>query len=292
MANAIAADQHFQRAVITHRSAQLLSHGSDWSDATAEGLFEWIISAQRQADLLEYCRSADCHGDFLDRLSTDLARRTSLGEWLRNVQPSVEAELEWHLCKYRARFLEAQSLETEGRQNSPTRLLLDRNRTMKLTQIIEPMIRDLEVETTPELMGILNTLENLINDIGFAGLHENLTSSDFSSLPIRSDDRCSINVIPGRGSAACAKVVLALFNVADSRNPALLFSRIMSALRTHLVECQQVTRTVVVCSDWWNGESFGDYSAELLAWRRRGVQFLFLLVSQPGSTISPLRIRL
>jgi hypothetical protein len=292
MAAAVANDRNFQGAVIAHGSAHLLSQGSDCSDRTAEGLFEWIMSAQREADLFEYCHSADSHGDFLDWLSRDMVRRTSSEGRLSNLQAPIEAELEWHLCKYRARFLEARCLETEGTQNSPTRLLLDRNRTMKLAQIIEPLVRDLEIQMTPELEGILDTLGNLINDIGIAGLYEHLTSPDLSSLPIGGHDRCPINVIPGKGNAVCAKFVVALSNVADSRNPSLSFSRIMSALRTHLVECQQITRTVIVLADWWNGESFGDYAAELSAWRRRGVQFLFLLVSQPHSTVSPLRIPL
>lgn len=293
MAGAIAANRNFQRALMAHRTTQLLSQGPDWSDGTTDGLFEWIVSAQRLADLLRFCRSANSQMDFLDWLSRDIAVRTSPEALLSNVQPPVRAELEWHLSKYRARFLEAQCLEAaEDTQNSPTRLLLDRNRTMKLPQIVEPLIQDLEIQLTPELMGILDTLGNLINDIGFAGLSEHLASTDFSSLPVGSDDRSPINVIPGQRNAACAKFVLALFKVADSRNPALCFNTIMSALRAHLVQCQRITSTVIVLADWWNGDSFGDHATELSAWRRQGVQFLFLLVSQPHSTISPLRIRL
>jgi hypothetical protein len=48
---------------------------------------------------------------------------------------------------------------------------------------------------------------------------------------------------------------------------------------------------VIIITDWWNAVVFAEeHSMELNAWRQKGVQMLVLLVSQPGSFLTPLRV--
>jgi hypothetical protein len=204
--------------------------------------------------------------------------------------PVPRRHLEWHLCRYRNAMLQVRFLQPETNMVWPTHLFLERHPKMKLTDIITTN-QNLGVDLTEELRVVLDTVEELISQLGFDGASEQLTSDDFESLPTRRGDRQPINVIPSEGRTSCASTVLALFNVAGTRKPATGFRTIMSELRTHLVDCHPITRNAILITDWWNAEIFAEeHFNELAAWKRKGVQVLILLVSQPGSTLTPLRV--
>jgi hypothetical protein len=142
----------------------------------------------------------------------------------------------------------------------------------------------------PDLSATVDTLEELISQLGFEGAWEQLTRDEFESLPLPAGRRKEIAVIPNEGRNSSSDTVLALFKVAGSKTPATGFRRIMTELKSDLVRGVPGIKNVIIITDWWNAEVFADeHAQELNAWRQRGVQILILLVSQPGSFLNPIR---
>jgi hypothetical protein len=142
-----------------------------------------------------------------------------------------------------------------------------------------------------DLSATVDTLEELISQLGFEGAWEQLTRDEFESLPLPAGRRKEIAVIPNEGRISSSDTVLALFKVAASKTPATGFRRIMAELKSDLVRGVPGIKNVIIITDWWNAVVFAEeHSMELNAWRQKGVQMLVLLVSQPGSFLTPLRV--
>jgi hypothetical protein len=202
---------------------------------------------------------------------------------------SAAQQLEWHLRHFRSAFLMVRSLQPEGGTDWPTHFNLENLKPMNLAGIVfnNP---SLGIRFADELKDILETLENLIREMGFDGAEEHLSSGEANSLPGSGLSRHPVNIIPGSGSAFCADTVVGLFRVASSKKPATRFRTIMADLRTHLVECP-ATRNIILLTDWWNSDVFeNEHFSELAARKRSGQNVLVLLVSQPGSQITPLQV--
>jgi hypothetical protein len=284
----------FRQAMIADGVSQRLLGQSDLSfEPTVEGAFERIMFDQERSVLIELF-SADV--EFVKSLPGFPHKdelRTRLHRQFSEFPSTTVSILEWHLCRYRNAMLQASCLQPESAAFWPTHLFLEKQYSMKVTDMIGAN-QTLGIQMTEELNSVLNTMEDLIASLGFDGAWEQLTSDDFETLPAGRGrgGRQPINVIPSEGRiTACTSTVLALFKVAASRKPATGFRNIMSELRTHLVDCHPTTQNAILITDWWNAKSFAEeHFSELAAWRRKGVQIIVLLVSEPGSTLTPLRI--
>ena len=282
----------FREALIVDGVTQRLLGQSDSSfEPTVQGAFERIMSDQERSVLVELF-SADV--EFVKSLPSFPHKeelRTRLHRQFSEFPSTTASSLEWHLCRYRNAMLQARCLEPESAVFWPTHLFLEKHYAMKVTDMIGAN-QSLGIQLTEELSSVLNTMEDLIASLGFEGAWEQLTSDDFETLPSSRGRRQPINVIPSEGHiTACTSTVVTLFKVAASRKPATSFRNIMSELKTHLVDCHPTARNAIIITDWWNATTFAEeHFTQLSAWRRKGVQILVLLVSEPGSTLTPLRI--
>jgi len=288
----IIGNEAFQQALRADEALHhILGPAERWHRPTVDDGFEAVMSTQQLNHLVDAIEFSGLDtGEQSWLFAQQRRNRTVLEGRLREFPPSPRQHLEWHLCRYRNAMLQAPCLQPESNVLWPTHFLDQMERTMKLTAILEST-EAFGIKLTPELTAILETLEDLIASLWFDGACGQLTSDDFESLPGPGRDRQPISIIPSGAGSPCASTVVALFPVAATRKPSTGFRRVMADLRTHLVECQPTTRNVLLITDWWNAEYFAEeHHSELGAWRRKGVQILVLLVSQPGSRLSPLQV--
>jgi hypothetical protein len=291
-ANRIISNEAFQQALVADNVLhRLLGPTERWHQPTVDNAFEAVMSTQHLNHLVLAIETSGLDaGDQSWLFDQQRRNGRTIDARLREFPPSSRPDLEWHLCRYRNAMLQARCLQPDTSTLWPTHFFHQMERTMNLTTILKSN-EAFHINLSPDLGAILDILEDLIASLGFDGAWEQLTSDDFESLPGTAGSRQPINIIPSDAGAACASTVVALFRVAAARKPASAFRRVMTDLRTHLLECQSTTQNVVLITDWWNAQVFADeYSAELMAWRRKGVQILVLLVSQPGSMLTPLRV--
>ena len=303
----------FHQALFAEQSMRaLLSSGEDQPDVGIEGTFTRFMLAQQKVALARIISSAREYEVRLPDLTQDefepdtvaedispenafdipklLSDQSQLHRYLNKMPPATKTKLEWHLCQYRAALLQATCLQPDGVRDWPTHLLIERSIIMKLSKIIAANPQ-LGVELNSDLSATVDTLEELISQLGFEGAWEQLTRDEFESLPLPAGRRKEIAVIPNEGRISSSDTVLALFKVAASKTPATGFRRIMAELKSDLVRGVPGIKNVIIITDWWNAVVFAEeHSMELNAWRQKGVQMLVLLVSQPGSFLTPLRV--
>lgn len=88
-----------------------------------------------------------------------------------------------------------------------------------------------------------------------------------------------VNVIPGTPGGTCAPVLVAF---SQGRRGPMGFDSIMQEVKTHLIRCGRITRTVFVFCDAWDGASFRKlHRAELKAHHGNGIGFCFLMAGDP-----------
>jgi hypothetical protein len=291
IARRAASEAQINRAFTADRlHGKMLSRDEITLELDTDVGFDRVMEAQRVYHLASFARSISEYQSGLPDLRSLEQLRANLHRELSFLPPNSAANLEWHLCHYRNALLLARCLQPEGGEEWPTHVFLERNPNMKLSDLIttNPQLR---IELPDHLRETLNTLGDLISELGFEGTCEQLASSDFDSFPTPGASRQPINIIPGGDAGKCTNTVVALFQVAGQRKQDRLFRHIMAQLKTHLLQCQGTTKCAVLITDWWDSEVFLlEHAAELAEWRRKGVQILVLLVSQPGSLLTPLRI--
>ncbi len=128
---------------------------------------------------------------------------------------------------------------------------------------------------------VLEPLLGRIERFGYGSIFEEWEASrSVEDLPpLVGEGSAAVNVIPGRPGAACTPVLLAL---SRGRRGPLGFDAIMQEVKTHLIRCGRITRTVFVFCDAWDGASFRKlHRAELKAHHGNGIGFCFLMAGDP-----------
>ena len=97
-----------------------------------------------------------------------------------------------------------------------------------------------------------------------------------------------INVIPGDHSGQCAPLLVA---VAKSGTKTSL-TKIIPKVRQHLIDCDRVTKSVIIVSDEWKPGILGDSLGDLKSHVAKGKKIVFLLAPQPGSSVIHMPISL
>jgi hypothetical protein len=100
----------------------------------------------------------------------------------------------------------------------------------------------------------------------------------------RSVDGELINVLPGDLRLACTRISLAL-SMGTSPTSPLSFTAVMRSVREHLIDCQHISRVVVLLTDSWSPRQIEEHVRDIEAHRRMGRIVLPYLVS--GGRITP-----
>lgn len=150
----------------------------------------------------------------------------------------------------------------------------------------DPSLGDSLVDASPVIKSILGAIEN----VGYDNLLEDILDGLLGegTFPEAGEGgRTSFNIIPGRGAghAACHPVLLAL---SKGDRGKFGFDAILQRVRTHLVKCRGITRTVIFFSTNWDSAKFAEsHYPELQAIHSAdGVRFVFLIAGTPPTTVT------
>jgi hypothetical protein len=144
---------------------------------------------------------------------------------------------------------------------------------------LQKAVRNLETEVAEsrDVQQIVSRVASYVQVFGYDHFVEDVTQDRGqwgSSSGIGS--REMINLVPGRKSGACHRIVMGL---ARGRTSKRSLKNVMKSLQSHLRRCAGTTKIVIVITDVWDKESF-DSSMDDIAWHRhQGTKFMFLLVN-------------
>jgi hypothetical protein len=270
----------YHNIVANHRRVSLVVSAEAWGDATSEESERVTSRNQNWPQALEITQ----------RLNAGL-----ISSWPQ-LPRQVREDAVWHLQRYRrSNLLGSWLLETTPlatiRPQSALLHVSALERTMPPT--IEDFIRGLNVEENDRQTAarVLHRLTEAIGEFGYEGFIADVSSGEFlggQDSPVGSN---GINLIPSKDKGECCTVLLAVSKGADKRT-ALGFPKIMSQVKTHLIDCTDKTRVVIVLCDNWSPTTLDDHLDELRAHHRRGVRFLFLMAGTPGRAVAPVAVDL
>ena len=122
----------------------------------------------------------------------------------------------------------------------------------------------------------------------------------------------SLVIIPGEQQVACTPMAITLINsrrscwqgslmgmnwerhdnrTSESVRQAEWHRWVMMRMKAHVISCERVLKKMIVVTDHWDAQTFEqEHARELAAWSRRGMRFVFLLVTRPRC-LSPLRVK-
>lgn len=296
LAGEIRRDSGFQRNFGIFSGTEVaFAEPNSTGDSTVEVLFAELMDLREQELILRSIEdpSQETGIDFLQNRFHDRCQQleASIGKLPENTGRA----LMWHVSKYRSNLLLVSSLQSREKAGYwPYKTQGNTRHSMKKSDIKNSLDERASghLAEFPELIRTVDRLVDLCGELGFEILCDHLTEGPLD--PSGNDLlQAPLNVIPGKNSGVCCEFVVLLARVAGSKHPDVKFRQYMTLLKTHLLRCDGKTKLAVVMSDWWDGESFEkDHAAELSEWRRRGVEFLILLVAQPEVAPTPLRVSL
>lgn len=222
-------------------------------------------------------------------------------------------------------FLRSELLLTWGARGRqalrPYKTLLDMANTpekdMRESESIASALRGLDIDPRDRewIRAALVRVEENIREMGYDDFHASVTSDggtlawveggagevdfdDFGASVTSSGAQggpgsvggapIPINLIPSARKGACHPTLLALSK--GSGRSARGFAKVLEGSLVHLIDCFAATRTVVFITDTWDPRLLKSSQAHLQAHRRRGIHFLFFLVS--GDRLSPIHLPL
>lgn len=161
------------------------------------------------------------------------------------------------------------------------------------------VIRELAEKVTREFEGIEGVrpaaVRSLVERIAEAVLqrgykefaHDIASPGLFGDLVLGSN-ALPINVIPGTEPGQCAPLLVAVAQAGKKTS----LSKIIPKIRRHLIDCDPITKAVIIVTDEWRPEILGDSIDDLKSHVAKGKRIVFLLSPQPGSSIIHMPITL
>ncbi len=147
---------------------------------------------------------------------------------------------------------------------------------------------ELPEESRDEIERVLRSIGGLISEYGYDDLPDII--GDWGGQSGKSSMTGStkpINIIPSRGSAGqCRPLLLAMARGSSKR--ASGFTKVLRAVRAHLIKCQGTTRSVILLTDVWDRKLLIESLEDLRAHQRKGVAIVIGLVS--GRSITPMHL--
>jgi len=253
--------------------------------ARVEAIFHSAVEIEQTGRLCEHF--ANSMPDFCsEAMAINSYKTNRLGDAIRLLDPAMRVELD---ADFRAR--RSSMLGHFQTFNDLQFTITKENNNYSMQNLISEILNDSSMgeslhDATPVIKSILEAIanvgyDNLLDDI-LDGL---LVDGTFPDTGEGSRGPC--NIIPGQGSghAACHPVLIAL---SKGDRGKIGFDTILQQVRTHLVKCRGITRTVIFFSTTWDSANFADtHYPELQAiYNTDGVRFVFLIAGTPPTTVT------
>lgn len=124
---------------------------------------------------------------------------------------------------------------------------------MEIERIISELVRRLQSRLAEGSYGEL--VDYLVRRQGIS--HHSLSEDD------------TISVIPGQQRLACTRITLAVSTGASSTG-SLGFQSVMRAIREHMIDCERMTKAVILLTDTWSPRHIDEHIRDIHAHRRHG----------------------
>lgn len=196
---------------------------------------------------------------------------------------------------YRHATLRMSWLEQNGNGATSVLFSIDEPVEEKL-DALQHVLHDLMGQVIPDdfhqtAHQVLGRIVEAVHEIGYANFVKDVTSKDFvggSDSPLGASE---INIIPGNGPSACRPILVAISRGA-SRRGKVGFPNILQQVKSHLIDCTEITRIVIFLCDTWDARHFmHEHYEELRAHHRSGVRFLFLMTGAPNTSLTAVDVK-
>lgn len=175
--------------------------------------------------------------------------------------------------------------------NSPVWEILDGFGSFKTTA--ESFLERLQVVDKQNTKSIIKTILEAIKEKTYTDYLSEFFENHFppdsfndSRVVGQSKD---FDIIPGIGTGDGGRILLAFSND-KTKKFKIPLKKILRRVRVHLIDCLENTRVVLVFCDRWDVKDIKESLEDLHSWKNRGVQFLFLNVSDDNFFMLPPKI--
>jgi len=124
----------------------------------------------------------------------------------------------------------------------------------------------MEIERT--ISELVHRLQNRLAEGTYGDLVDHLVRGQGISHQSLSDGDM-INVIPGQHRLACTRITLAV-STGASPTGSLGFQSVMRAVREHMIDCERMTKAVILLTDTWNPRFIEEHIRDIHAHSRHG----------------------
>ena len=136
---------------------------------------------------------------------------------------------------------------------------------------------DVPEEILADVSNFIKRIERSLTEIPYNRLVNQIIRGE-GAISHHARDGDLINVIPGHQKVACTRITLAM-SAGTSPIRGLGFPSVMRSVREHLIDCEQVTRVVILLTDTWNPRLNKEHIGDVMAHARRGRYVVPHLVS-------------
>jgi hypothetical protein len=135
---------------------------------------------------------------------------------------------------------------------------------------------------------VVERLAEAILERGYADFARDIASPGYFADQQLGEMGQHINVIPGDNPARCAPLLVAIATAGRKTSLTTLLPKV----RKHLIDCDRITKGVIVVTDEWKPGILGDSLGDLKSHVAKGKKIVFLLAPQPGKSIVHMPISL
>ena len=127
---------------------------------------------------------------------------------------------------------------------------------------------ELPMEIARTISELVHRLQNRLDEGTYRELVDDLVRREgISHLSLSGGD--TINVIPGQQRLACTRITLAVSTGASPTGP-LGFQSVMRAVREHMIDCERMTKAVILLTDTWSPRHIDEHIRDIHAHSRHG----------------------
>lgn len=127
---------------------------------------------------------------------------------------------------------------------------------------------DVPGELLDEVTDLVGRIERWLTDVPYDRLIDRIIRRDWD-IGHRAEGGDVINVIPGGQKIACTRVALAM-SIGTSAVGSLGFPSVMRSVRQHLIDCERMTKIVVLLTDTWGPRHLAEHVGDIRAHARHG----------------------
>ena len=127
---------------------------------------------------------------------------------------------------------------------------------------------DLPMEIERAISDLVSRLQNRLAEGTYGELVDYLVRRQGISHQSLSEGD-TINVIPGQQRLACTRLTLAV-STGASPTGSLGFQSVMRAVREHMIDCERMTKAVILLTDTWSPRHIDEHIRDIHAHSRHG----------------------